>query len=338
VIKRGLNILLLLFLFVLAENAFAQDLHFSQYYFSPLSLNPAYTGNYRGDYRLFGNYRSQWRGLDKGYNTYSAGGDMNFFPNNVNISPGLIFISDKSSLNFSITKILPSIAIHRKIAGFKLHAGIQPGFVIKSIDFYKHSFPNQLNWNTGAFDNTLPNDEANVGQRFNYFDLNAGVGASRKFGKLEGEIGFAMFHLTRPPETFLDNKKNRLEMRQNYNVALTADLGSYILRAHSLCGYTTKASDWVSGFTFEYVLSRNAYFVNTIFLGGMWRDGLKRNSDAGIVTAGLNYSHYTLGFSYDITLSELKTAVDSRGGLEIAFIYRAKSTRITKKIIPCERY
>ncbi|PBQ34049.1 hypothetical protein CNR22_20450 [Sphingobacteriaceae bacterium] len=323
----------------LINTASAQDIHFSQYYFSPLSLNPANTGNYHGDYRIFGNYRSQWRELDKAYNTYSAGGDLNLYPNNVNVSPGLLFISDRSASYLSVTKILPSAAIHLKLAGFKLHAGVQPGIVIKTIDFYKHSFPNQLNWNTGEFDNTLPNTEPNVGQRFTYFDLNAGFAASRKIGKFEPEIGFAAFHLNRPRESFLDNKNNKLPVREALNGAISYSVTpKVILKLHSLYGYTTKANDWVSGLNVEYVLSRTAFFANSVFVGFMWRDGFKRNYDAGIVTAGFNYSHYTVGFSYDITLSELKTAVNSKGALELAFIYRAKSTRLTKKVIPCERY
>lgn len=329
----------LLILLLLIVKASGQDIHFSQYYFSPLSLNPANTGNYHGDYRIFGNYRSQWRELDKAYNTYSAGGDLNLYPKNVNVSPGLLFISDRSASYLSVTKILPSAAIHLKLAGFKLHFGVQPGIVIKSIDFYKHSFPNQLNWNTGEFDNTLPNTEPNVGQRFTYLDLNAGFAASRKIGKFEPEIGFAAFHLNRPRESFLDNKKNKLPVREALNGAISYSVTpKVILKLHSLYGYTTKANDWVSGLNVEYVLSRTAFFANSVFVGFMWRDGFKRNYDAGIVTAGFNYSHYTVGFSYDITMSELKTSVNSRGALELAFIYRAKSTRLTKKIIPCERY
>jgi type IX secretion system PorP/SprF family membrane protein len=321
------------------ERSQAQDIHFSQYYFSPLSLNPANTGNYKGDYRIFGNYRSQWRELDKAYNTYSAGGDMNFYPKNINVSPGLIFLNDRSASYLSVTKILPSLAVHFKVAGFKLHFGVQPGLVIKALDFYKHSFPNQLNWNTGSFDNGLPNDEPNAGQRSTYFDLNAGFAASRRFGKLEPEIGFALFHINRPNESFLSNSGNRLPMREAYNVGLSYSVTPVIiLKGHSLYGYTTDATDWVSGLNVEYVLSRNAFFHNSVFAGFMWRDGFKRNFDASIITAGFNYSHYTVGFSYDITMSELKTSVNGRGAFEIAFIYRAKSTRLTKRIIPCERY
>lgn len=333
--KRCLNSLIFLFLL---SSVNGQDVHFSQYYFSPLSLNPANTGNYHGDYRLFGNYRSQWRELDKAYNTYSFGGDMNIYPKNVNVSPGIFFLSDRSADYLSVTKIFPSAAVHFKLAGFKLHVGVQPGIVIKSIDFYKHSFPNQLNWNTGQFDPNLPNTESIAGQRLTYFDLNLGFAASRRIGKVEPEFGVAMFHLNHPKESFFDDN-NHLPVRQAYNGAISYSVtSSIILKLHSLYGYTTKASDWVSGLNIEYVLSRTAFFSNSVFAGFMWRDGFKRNYDAGIVTAGISFNQYTIGFSYDITMSELKTSVNGRGALELAFIYRAKSTRLIKRVIPCERY
>ena len=332
------KIALYFFCFLLFDNLNAQDIHFSQFYFSPLSLNPANTGNYKGDYRFFGNYRSQWRDISKAYNTFSAGGDFNIYPSNQNVSGGLIFINDKSGGNLQIMKIMPSAAIHKKIAGYNLHVGIQPGVVIKTIDFYAHSFPNQLNWNSGKFDNSLPNIETNVSQRFTYFDLNTGFAASKRFGKIEPEIAYALFHLNKPKESFLGNY-NKLKVRQAYNIGLNYYLNpKIILRGYTMYGYTTKVSDWVSGLNVEYVLSKNVFFTNSVFAGFMWRDGFKRNPDAGIVTAGMNYSHYTIGFSYDITFSQLKTAVDSKGAFEIALIYKAKNTRLSKKAIPCERY
>lgn len=314
-------------------------MHFSQYYFSPLSLNPANTGNFKGDYRLFGNYRTQWRNLDKGFNTYSAGGDINIFPKNYNIGAGLILINDLSAENLGVTKILPSAAWHIKLAGFKIHLGIQPGIVIKSIDFYRHSFPEQLNWGTGRFDNTLPNTEPNVGQRFVFFDGNAGGIVSKKIRKVETVLGFAMFHINRPTESFLSNKKNKLPIRNALNAELNIDMSSnLVLHLHSLYGFTTKASDWVSGANLELILNRDAFFTNSVFAGLMWRDGIKRNADAAIFTAGLNYSHYTFGFSFDLTQSKLKTSVNNQGAYELAIIYRAKSTRLTRKVVPCERF
>ena len=316
----------------------AQDIHFSQYYFSPLTINPANTGNFKGDYRFFGNYRSQWREIQKAYNTFSAGGDINLFPQNLNFAGGFMVLNDKSGGNLSVTKILPSAAFHKKIFGFNFHVGIQPGLVVKAIDFYANSFPNQLNWNTGKFDNTLPNNETGVVQRHTFFDLSMGFAVSRRIKKFEPDFGFALFHMNKPKDSFLSDD-NRLSVRQAYTAGLNYyALRSLVLRAHTMCGYTVKASDLVSGLTVEYILSKDPFFSNSVFAGFMWRDGFKRNTDAGIVTAGFNYSHYTIGFSYDITFSQLKTSVDSRGAFEIAFIYRAKNTRLNQKVIPCERY
>lgn len=331
------NIPLFTLLF-LVSISFAQDIHFSQYYLSPLTLNPANTGNYRGDYRLMGNYRTQWRELNA-FNSFSAGGDFNVFPKNMNFSGGIIFLNDKSGGNLTVNKILPSAAYHIKLNGYKLHFGLQPGLVIKSIDFYSHSFPNQLNWEKGGFDNRLPNNEPNAGQRFAYFDLNLGSSVSKRFGKWEPEFGFALFHINRPNESFLSDKKNPLPIRQAHMLKVNYHVNQkVILQFHNMYGYTAKSSDWVSGVNLEYVLSQHAFFTNSVFGGLMWRSGILRNSDAGIATIGFNFKNYTLGFSYDVTFSQLKTTVNSRGAFEMALIYRGKSTRLNQKVIPCERY
>ena len=320
-----------------AAAARSQDIHFSQYYFSPLSLNPAQTGAFNGDYRGFANYRSQWKEINDAYSTLSAGGDMNFYPAGHNLSAGLLFVRDQSGGNLLVNKILPSCAIHRKIAGFSLHGGFQPGVVIKTIDFYSNSFPDQLNWETGSFDHTLPSSESNVNQRFTYLDLNAGFAVSRRFGKLEPSLGAAAFHINKPKESFFDGA-NRLPVRTAYNAMISYTMNPVVIHLHSIYGFTDKVSDWVSGINAEYVLSRDYFFTNSVFAGFMWRDGLRRNPDASILTAGLNYQNYTLGFSYDITFSQLRSTVNSKGAFEIAFIYRSRSSRLTKTIVPCERY
>src|SRR3712207_3143507 len=58
-----------------------QDLHFSQFFHSPLTTNPANTGFIPdGDYRLGINYRNQWSSvMTVPYKTMSAFGDMQLF-------------------------------------------------------------------------------------------------------------------------------------------------------------------------------------------------------------------------------------------------------------------
>ncbi len=316
----------------------AQDIHFSMYNLSPLSMNPANTGNYKGDWRIMGNYRSQWREISKSYNTYSIGGDMNLYPYNQNVAAGIYFISDKSGGNLNVNKIFVSGAIHKKIAGFKLGIGLQPGVVIKSLDINSHTFPNQLNWGTGQFDNTLANNETFVKQRMVYFDLNAGFCASKRFKKFEPEIGGSFFHLTSPNESFYAGK-NKLPIRQIYFASLRYfATEKFAVVPNMVANITTKANDWIFGANLEYTLSKNTFFENKIFGGFMWRKGVKRISDAAIVNIGFKQNNYTIGFSYDINVSPLKTATSYKGAYEIALIYTGKNTRISKKQIPCDRY
>jgi type IX secretion system PorP/SprF family membrane protein len=316
----------------------AQDIHFSMYNLSPLSLNPANTGNYNGDWRVMGNYRSQWREISKAYNTYSFGGDMNFYPFNQNVAGGLYILEDKSGGNLKVTKIYGSAALHKKIFGFKLSAGIQPGVVIKTLNINSHTFPNQLNWNTGSFDNSLPNNETFVSERSVYFDLNSGAIIQRRFGKIEPQVGFSLFHMNVPKETFY-GAQNRLDMRKIAfaNVRYFVN-NKFAVVPNTVVNFTTKANDWIFGANVEYTLSRNAYFENQVFGGFVWRDGVQRISDAAVFNVGVKYNHYTIGMSYDVNVSRLKTATSYKGAFEIALIYTAKNTRLIKKQIPCDRY
>ena len=65
------------FLFIL-NPLFAQDIHFTQYYNSPLNVSPALTGVFQQDMRIALNWRNQWRSVPVDYRTYSAAFDTKF--------------------------------------------------------------------------------------------------------------------------------------------------------------------------------------------------------------------------------------------------------------------
>ena len=48
-----------------------QDPNFSQFFASPLTLNPALTGKFDGLYRIAGNYRNQWPTFNNAFTTAS---------------------------------------------------------------------------------------------------------------------------------------------------------------------------------------------------------------------------------------------------------------------------
>src|SRR5271169_2047694 len=79
---------------------FAQDPNFSQFFASPLTLNPALTGKFDGVYRVAGNYRNQWPTINNAFTTATASVDFGVLKNRLpeidQFGVGIMAFSDKS--------------------------------------------------------------------------------------------------------------------------------------------------------------------------------------------------------------------------------------------------
>src|ERR671913_2074612 len=78
----------------------AQDPNFSQFFVSPLTLNPALTGKFDGLLRVAGNYRNQWPSINNAFTTYTASIDGGILKNRIpefdQFGLGVLALSDKS--------------------------------------------------------------------------------------------------------------------------------------------------------------------------------------------------------------------------------------------------
>ena len=121
----------------------AQDPQFTQFYANPIYLNPAYTG-VTYEHRFIGNYRNQWLGLSKAYQTFSASYDYNLA--DVNSGIGFQLWRDVAgSSKFTTTSAGVSYAYHVKLDKFReLRGGMQFNYVSKTIDYTKLVFNDQL--------------------------------------------------------------------------------------------------------------------------------------------------------------------------------------------------
>src|ERR1700748_3390670 len=79
----------------------AQDPGFSQFYASPLTLNPALTGKFNGVVRVAGNYRNQWPAINNAFITSTISVDApimtNKLPDNDTWGIGLMAMTDKTA-------------------------------------------------------------------------------------------------------------------------------------------------------------------------------------------------------------------------------------------------
>lgn len=79
----------------------AQDPHFSQFFSSPLTLNPALTGKFDGTLRVAGNYRNQWPAFNNVFTTSTASIDFAILQKNIPYNDtwgvGIIALTDKAA-------------------------------------------------------------------------------------------------------------------------------------------------------------------------------------------------------------------------------------------------
>src|SRR5688500_6495438 len=85
---------------LLAFVSYGQSTHFSQFYSTPLLINPASTGLTYGPYRVASNYRNQWNDAGSAYKTFTISGDAQILKNKMaegnTLGLGLALVNDKT--------------------------------------------------------------------------------------------------------------------------------------------------------------------------------------------------------------------------------------------------
>lgn len=316
-----------------------QDVHFSQYDLSPLSLNPAETGSFEGDWRAAINFRQQWKAIGKPFQTVAASYDQNIYVLPGNFSAGLLFIGDQSgSIDLAHNRAYLSLGYKVIKGDWTMSAGLQAGFVSKNYNLTGTTFPEQYNSDIGLFDPNMTLSERGLGNQTGYFDLNMGLLAEKRFETSVLTAGFSMLHLNRPNVSFFD-QKDQLPERYNTYVRLKQNFNNNLyVRPSVLMSLHAKAQEVVLGGDFGMYFSGNDAGVREAYVGVDMRNGVERNGDAIIASAGFLYQNFHFGIAYDVNYSNLDRVTNNRGAFEISVVYISPSTAINRIIIPCDRY
>ena len=328
---------------VISSVAKAQDIHFSQWMFSPLNLNPGETGAYEGDYRVVGNYRSQWGAvMEKQYKTFGMSYDQNFSIYGKSLSAGLQFNNDRSSIgNLMQNKLMFSLGSKKQVKKNYYSIGVQAGMLHKGLDPNEFSYPNQWDNSIGEFNGQggLSNMESFT--KFNDYsmDVNIGVGWARKVNdKFFPELGAAFFHLNTPEESFLNDSAS-FSLRQVYNAKLNYTINEkYSFSPNVLWMHQNNAQEVIVGALLFMKIKEKKAKVNEVFGGANMRAGFNRNYDALNLIMGARREEWQVGLSYDVNVSSLSSLTHYRGAFELSVIYIPQSTEPKIYNVPCDRY
>jgi type IX secretion system PorP/SprF family membrane protein len=322
---------------LLAGNLLAQDPHFSQFFASPLTLNPAFTGKFNGLWRLAANHRDQWPSIPKAYVTSTASIDFPILasrvPENDVFGVGISGLTDASAnsilkLNYGSV----SMSYHKAIDenGYNtIGAGFQGTFSNVLLDVTKLQFEDMLTQNgfTGTTTDLITN-----GNNQSYFDVNAGLLYSGSSNGINNYyLGVSMYHINRPKVSFKDKNwflTGRFTIHGGGSFPVSDQLTVHTSVIHQI---QNKASETTLGASLAANLNQDQDKPTSVYLGS-WM----RFNDAIIPYIGLEFGGMRIGASYDFNISNLKAATNSRGGSEISLIFIKQPAE--NKGIPCPKF
>jgi len=319
-LNRLLGILLGIFM---ANGLFAQDIHFTQYNMSPMTLNPGLIGGFEGTARVGGIYRNQWSSvIDNEFVTPSFWVDapiIRGFRKKDWVGVGVMFLSDEAgSVGFEQNSVKFGASYHfalDKGGNTYLTLGAQGGRLEQKIDNARFQFEDKLLLNDPM---AMSSDPFAAAQSGKGFDLDAGVVLKSRLNKrMDVTLGFSMYHLLEPEISLFeggtgDKKQARRPVFTGvYNVELT-DRWTF---SPSFLFQTRSGNDEiiVQGMG-NYLFDPEKDISFDLGLG-------YRLGDALSVMGGVRWKDLRVGLAYDINTSDLNTVSNSRGGFEIAANY-----------------
>ncbi|MCH2022504.1 MAG: PorP/SprF family type IX secretion system membrane protein [Saprospiraceae bacterium] len=318
------KIYLFCFVFLFSLSLSAQDIHWSQFDYAPLNLNAAHTGLFSGDFRVVGNYRSQWFDVPVSYRTISLTFDAHLLPyklENDVWGAGITFNHDQAGDGqLAALHILASTAYTKRITKhFFIGAGVQLGFNNRRYNLEKLTFNDQFNGdvydpNLISFDQTKFAGNTNI----SYFDINTGLNFRYQSSeRLWINLGGGVFHLTQPNMSFLGVEGVLLPIRWNIMANASVSISERIdIMPVFIFQRQLEYQEIVYGGSVRYHFNLNPGRETSAELGI-----LHRWDDAIIARIGFAYQNWHVGLSYDINVSGFQTATRSNGGYELSIIH-----------------
>lgn len=341
----------------------AQDIHFTQFTMSPLTLNPGLTGKFEGTVRIGGIYRSQWTSIlgRKQYETPSAFVDapiIRGFRKKDWLGGGLMLFQDnvgQGRLRHGAYKLSAAyhLALDKKGSSV-LSIGGQYGSENYSINreglFFQDGYENSTTpggYGSSVDGNRLPSRDQQ--DPLSFSTIGAGAQLSAKLNKtMDMSIGYTMFNLATPriqsllgtdtttnpggpaptPASYRQPRRSVLNGRFNIQ---TSDR----LTISPMFVYQTMAKQD------EIIVQAMAgYLFNPerdiqLNFGAGYRLG-----DAANILLGARVKDLTVGFAYDVNTSGLNSDTRFRGGFEIAanYIIRIYKKATVKPKVLCPRF
>ena len=312
----------------------AQDVHFSQSEYSPMTLNPALAGAF-STFQGIAMFRSQYGSFATPYTTMAASMDGRLSPaaslQKGIIGGGINFYNDRmGENNYNQSLVNITLAYHLMLnKKSKLGLGLSSGFGQASTN------PGAGQWGVQydglTYNPSIASGESFYKQNYSYFDMGAGMlyslKTNNKFFNDKADksinVGISAFHLNRPVSSFYNSSIQRMPIR--YAVFVNGSLGLPQANGAILPGiYFNRqktSNELLLGFYYQQFLKEGSR-ATPLKKDASFSIGLfSRFKDAMILKLMAQWGAVSTGFSYDINLSRLSIVSNFKGGMEVFVRY-----------------
>jgi type IX secretion system PorP/SprF family membrane protein len=323
--------------FVLSVLAvFGQDIHFSQYNLTPLIINPANAGASK-KFEAIANYKSQWTSISpNAYKTINIATDGRLLQKKWKtrwLAAGLNIFSDKAGEGSMKTlQGTASLGYHTQLNDKNVLGGcLEAGYASRSIDYTQLTWDEQYQNGTYNAANASGEELLQGKSKFGYPDFGLGLLYQYNKGQMYStandmvmvHVGLALHHLNAPKYSFYGSPDEQLYTKvvghadaligvKNTNLAVLPGI-LYMKQGPS--------TEILPGVYFRYMLREESKFTGYVKGAAILIGTHMRVKDAFIPSVQLEIAEYTIGLSYDMNVSGLKSATTGRGGFEISLRY-----------------
>ena len=330
----------------LSRLALAQDPQFTQFYAAPQYLNPAFAGSALAP-RITANYRNQWPAITN-YVTSMVGVDH--YIDKFNSGVGLLLMNDNQGQgNIRSTEIGLQYAYQFQVSESSfVRLGLQGSYVNRNINYFGLTFGDQYT-DRGFIQNSISGDVGLLGgsPRNKYLDFSTG-------GLFYSDwfwVGASAHHINRPNQDFVVSANNRLPIKGSFHAGLRIPLAGYTGLVDEQDREISFSPVILYKFQGKYdQLDLGAYLTySPITLGAYYRgipfkkyNQTINNHDAVALLAGYRVDKFSIGYSYDVTISTLGNSGGSHE-LSLSYIFdkpegRRGGPRKRNRALPCPKF
>ena len=337
-LKKLIKIALIL---LIINNAYGQDPYFSQFYASPLYLAPSFAGAGSENTRVSLNYRNQWPEVGA-FSTYSFSAD-HFLPK-IKSGVGFLMLRDNAGFgSLTRTNIGTMYSFDFKITeDHHIRPGVNFMYTWSSVDFSKLEFYDMIRYDKNT--TNVPHPTNPIKGDIDFSTSVIGYGQDY-WG------GFIVDHLLTPNQTFY-GLNSPVPMKYSVFGGYKYKIRERLIRKHE------------ESLTFAFIYKRQAnyqqldigtYYHKNPLVFGVWYRGIpfirerisgeglnapapNPGNDAIVFLVGYKLEDINIGYSFDITVSNMKTYTG--GAHEISFIWNFKMKEWDRKpqAIPCPHF